>query len=586
MQKGFFKRYCKTVYKGIVKYTKNYLRDIIEEINVGSFTKYKYNFLCEFIGSFAFVFFISIYMLQSNSSEEYIITRSKQINPYGNNELFLNTDTIFENESINFLNNSETYERSFPMDQKIFQQKINDLIQPTEEEVIEDLKGIEFVETTDHTTAQEDVDIIDNDVMKNNLEPAFKEENIHVVLTELEQLPTDSIQKEQPNTNGYNNKRNGTDDILVEPLVKEVDKVIFKDDINEYSKIKISDIDQIDLENIDKYEKLSNVKNIVNSHHSIYTILGCLIYVIFVILGAHINPAYTYALWFLEPKKYGFLLSTFYVCFQYLGGILASILVAYMYGSIFIYSLLPKKRVMKIFVCETLCTFILTMILISLYHYKRNFIKESKKEESDPLHFKQIKNLASASSLYDDFGSYEHMHNSSGNKRFVKLCIENRHVKYIMNHIFYLIFIFSTLLFFIFVTNTTLNPMFMTSTLHTYLYFKLFRTSGITNVYSILRSFFSIQKIFQMIVMYIYSLPFWIGPYVGSAFASIVILFLKEEESEEDINVLDTKVYKTNKKKEKLPLLSSMNLKQNAYLVEYNSNMHQNIHTFMAPAVY
>lgn len=574
MQKGFFRQYSKTVYKGIVKYAKNYIREIIEEINVKSFRKYKYNFLCEFIGSFAFVFFISIYMLQSNSSEEYIITHSKQINPYNNDEIFLNTNPIFENSTVNFMKNSEEYEGSIPLDQVMLEKKIINMIKSSD--ATEDTEMIKSVTETESN--EKSSTIIDNDSIKDNVDQTVEE--THSVKPETKENIQENMHEEM--------NRMQTEEIeLVEPLVKDVEKVTFKDDVNEYSKIKISDIDHIDLENIDKYEKLYNTKNIVNSHHSIYTILGCLIYVLFVILGAHINPAYTYALWFLEPKKYGFLLSTLYVCFQYLGGILASILVAYMYGSIFIYSLLPKKRVMKIFVCETLCTFVLTMILINLYYYKKRFIKESKQEDSDVLNFKQIRNVTSSSSVYDDFGSYENIYKISRRKKLFRMCIENRHVKYIMNHIFYLIFIFSTLLFFIFVTNTTLNPMFMTSTLHTYLYFKLFHTSGVTNIFAMIRSFFSVERIFQMIVMYIYSLPFWVGPYVGSAFASIFILLLKEENAEEEVNVIDTKVYKTNKKKEKLPLLGTLNLKQNAYLVEYNSNIHQNINTtFMVPTVY
>ncbi|CRH02541.1 aquaporin, putative [Plasmodium relictum] len=623
MQKKIFRSYFKSILKKISKYIKNYVKNVIEEINVKSFKKYKYNFFFEFIGSFIFVFFISIYMLNSNHNEEYIIKHTKQVNPYKANDIFIAGDNIFDNE-INNVRYIKSKKDKINMENILLEKKIqsNTNINDSDKNL---QNGVEALENSDEILQNGDKKIkekitkedkIDEtyltDERKNDAHENFKNEdeflnkdynnsdelkeeiqkkllknetndNIHIEIPIMEEkkLINKKIDKESK-TNDFKEVNDK------EPIIKNVENVIFKDNVNEFSKIKIDDINNIDIGDIEQYEVLKNSENKKNNNnnHAIYSFFGCLIYVLFVISGAHINPAYTYALWLLEPKKYGFALSTLYVTFQYIGGIVASIFCAHIYGSIFIYSLLPKKKILKTFLCEFLSTFLLTLLLISLYKYKKKFIEENKNDESIIFTNKKIKNMTSSFSFntYEDIYGYDMFNTNKGKNKFF-IHIDNKYIKYIMNHIFYLLFIFFSLLFFVFVTNTTLNPLFSTSTLYTYLYFKIFKASSSFNIYSIFASFLSITKILQLVKFYIQSLPLWIGPYVGSTFATCFIGLFKNDD-EEIINVIDTNIYKYNKKKEKIPLINKYNFKQNVYLVEYNDNIDYNSHNYLTPNVF
>ncbi|CAA9990900.1 aquaporin, putative [Plasmodium knowlesi strain H] len=653
-QKGLFRRYAKQVIQKFIKYTKNYLKDITDEINVKSFKKYKYNFFFEFIGSFIFVFFISVYMLNSNQNEEYVIKHTKQINPYDSNDIFIPGDNLFDNEinNVHYGNdlNGPTSVASILLEQKNKEDdatfktkeehsKVYPMVSKAEgnngtnrligseniEHVSEETKGSlvkkhEMGKRTSQEYSTNGRQTTVNGVSGNNdlLKSVEKDEtkktdspngyveksgNKDDILRQsagpseggIEKGTTGDVQGES-NENIDNNQREektqeerSAKELSKEGLTKNVGTVIFKDHVNEFSKIKLNDINNIDLGDIDKYQVMKNSGNKQNSNHAVYSFFGCLIYVLFVILGAHINPAYTYALWLVEPKKYGFVITTCYVTFQYFGGILASILCAHMYGSIFIYALLPKKEIMKTFFCEFISTFLLTLLLLSLYNYKKKFMEENKNENS--LIFNTAKGI-NMTSLYT-FSNYEDIYgsdvfNSSNwggrNERFL-LHVDNKYIKYIMNHIFYLLFIFFSLLFFVFVTNTTLNPMFSTSTLYTYLYFKFFQANGSFHISSVVLSFLSVSKIFQMVKLYITSLPLWIGPYVGSAFATAFMKLFKEGE-EEIVNVIDTNVYSTNRRNETMPLIGKHNVKRNAYLVEYDDNIHHNSSNYLIPNVF
>ncbi|GAW83494.1 aquaporin 2 [Plasmodium gonderi] len=655
--KGLFRRYVKHIIIKLLKYTKNYVKDITDEVNVKSFKRYKYNFFFEFIGSFIFVFFISIYMLNANQNEEYIIKHTNQINPYKRNDIFIPGDNLFDNEInnvhyvndnneqknvVNILmeqeekNNDETFKTKNKYmktdhmvnrsSQNNRRNNLNDLenTEPVEEGTKKNLvkKQEEGNETaSEYAIHNEQVSVSSENenehVIGDNYESGFNEKKESEKTVALNEYDKKEIrQQSDPSKSNVHNKRGVEKDDIVddsvvvrniehvqnqekkqtskgadkERLTKNVGTVIFKDYVNEYSKIKVNDINSIDLKDIDKYQVMKNSENKGNSNHAVYSFFGCLIYVLFVLLGAHINPAYTYALWLIEPKKYGFVVTTCYVAFQYFGGILASIICAHMYGSIFIYSLLPKKEIMKTFLCEFISTFLITLLLLSLYNYKKKFMEENKNEDSTIFNASKLRNMTS---LYS-FNSYEDIYgndvfNTTYNNRSqngkVFFHIDNKYIKYIINHIFYLLFIFFSLLFFVFVTNTTLNPMFSTCTLYTYLYFKFFQASGSFNIASVFLSFLSVTNILQLIKLYIQSLPLWIGPYVGSAFATGFVKLFREGD-EEIVNIIDTNIYNSSKKNETIPLIGKHNIKQNAYLVEYNDNIHYNSSTYLIPHVF
>ncbi|SOV13368.1 aquaporin, putative [Plasmodium gaboni] len=601
IQKGLFlKRSIKNVLRKIIKFIKGYVKDIIKEINVKSFKKYKYNLFFEFIGSFLFVFFISIYMLNSNSNEEYIIKHTKQINPYKTNDILIPGYNNFEEEinNIKYMNNLEQEGKNVV--ENILLEKDNNEYKGNEQNKKEMERNDDKIKNNSQNEYQKDnennnnnndninekeVNTISDEKIK-DMEDAKnisnKNENYDNTNKELKNEKINNKETDEKNIkneNDINNKEN---------MIKSVDKIIFKEPVNEYSKIKIEDINNINLKDIDEYEVLKNSQNKKTSNHAIYSFVGCFIYVIFILLGAHINPAYTYALWLTEPKKYGFALSTLYVTFQYFGGIVASIICAHLYGSIFIYTLLPKKEIMKTFLCEFISTFLITLLLLSLYNYKKKFMEENKNDQSLTFNINKLRNMSSLYNFntYEDFYSYD-MFNTNHNRKYNSLLyIDNKYIKYIMNHIFYLLFIFFSLLFFVFVTNTTLNPMFSTSTLYTYLYYKIFKASNSFKIYSIFISFLSITKIFQLLIFYIQSLPLWIGPYFGSAFAASFLALFKENE-EEIINIIDTNVYSSyNKKKEQIPLIDKNSAKQNAYLIEYNDNIHYNSYNYLLPSVF
>ncbi|KJP86463.1 hypothetical protein AK88_03925 [Plasmodium fragile] len=652
-QKGLFRRYAKQVIQKFIKYTKNYVKDITEEINVKSFKKYKYNFFFEFIGSFIFVFFISVYMLNSNQNEEYVIKHTKQINPYKNKDIFIPGDNLFDNE-INNVQYGNDLNGSTNVESILLEQNIkDDATFKTKEEQSNVDRQVNQAEGNNRTNGLNGSENIENIVEETKESLVQKRETgdgtsegystndgqtgvtgVSGNNNVLESVEKDETQKTD-SQNGYNEKSISQQDILTqsdrpsegvvvkgttgdvegggnrdihnsqleenkqeeksakeqtkEGLTKNVGKVIFKDHVNEYSKIKLNDINNIDLGDIDKYEVMKDSGNKHNSNHAVYSFFGCLIYVLFVILGAHINPAYTYALWLVEPKKYGFVITTCYVTFQYFGGILASILCAHLYGSIFIYALLPKKEIMKTFFCEFISTFLLTLLLLSLYNYKKKFMEENKNESSlifNTTNGKNMTSLYTFSSYEDIYGSdVFNSYNWAGRKENFFFHLDNKYIKYIMNHIFYLLFIFFSLLFFVFVTNTTLNPMFSTSTLYTYLYFKFFQANGSFNISSVVLSFLSVSKILQLVKLYITSLPLWIGPYVGSAFATAFMKLFKEGE-EEIVNVIDTNVYSSNKRNERMPLIGKHNVKRNAYLVEYDDNIHHNSSNYLIPSVF
>ncbi|EUD68976.1 hypothetical protein C922_00667 [Plasmodium inui San Antonio 1] len=653
-QKGLFRRYAKQVIQKFIKYTKNYVKDITDEINVKSFKKYKYNFFFEFIGSFIFVFFISVYMLNSNQNEEYVIKHTKQINPYKNNDIFIPGDNLFDNEinNVHYGNdlNGPTNVASILLEQK---NKGDDATFKTKEKhsnVDRMVSKAEGNNRTDDLNESENIEYIvertkeslvqtheTGDRTSEEYSPNDGQTSLNGVIGNndvLRYVQKDEIQKTN-SPNGYDEKSGSEQDVLMqsgrrskgvvekgsigdverggnldihnseleekkqeeksskertkEGLTKNVGTVIFKDHVNEFSKIKLNHINNINLGDIDKYEVMKDSGNKHNGNHVVYSFFGCLIYVLFVILGAHINPAYTYALWLVEPKKYGFIITTCYVTFQYFGGILASILCAHMYGSIFIYTLLPKKEIMKTFFCEFISTFLLTLLLLSLYNYKKKFMEENKNENSIIFNTAKGKNMTS---LYT-FSSYEDIYGSDAfnsynwgarNENF-SFHVDNKYIKYIMNHIFYLLFIFFSLLFFVFVTNTTLNPMFSTCTLYTYLYFKFFQANGCFNIFSVVLSFLSVSKILQLLKLYITSLPLWIGPYVGSAFATAFMKLFKEGE-EEIVNIIDTNVYSSNKRNERMPLIGKHNVKRNAYLVEYDDNIYHNSRNYLIPSVF
>ncbi|SOV13533.1 aquaporin, putative [Plasmodium sp. gorilla clade G2] len=604
IQKGLFLQRCiKNVLRKIIKFIKGYVKDIIKEINVKSFKKYKYNLFFEFIGSFLFVFFISIYMLNSNSNEEYIIKHTKQINPYQTNDILIPGYNNFEGEinNIKYMNNLE--QEGKHVVENILLEKDNNEYKGNEQNKKEMERNDDKIKNNSQNEYQKDDEKNKNN---NNNNDNINEKEVNTISDEKIKDMEDTKNISNKNENDHNtnkelknekinNKENdeknikNEDDINnKENMIKSVDKIIFKEPVNEYSKIKIEDINNINLKDIDEYEVLKNSQNKKTSNHAIYSFVGCFIYVIFILLGAHINPAYTYALWLTEPKKYGFALSTLYVTFQYFGGIVASIICAHLYGSIFIYTLLPKKEIMKTFLCEFISTFLITLLLLSLYNYKKKFMEENKNDESLTFNINKLRNMSSLYNFntYEDFYSYD-MFNTNHNKKYNSLLyIDNKYIKYIMNHIFYLLFIFFSLLFFVFVTNTTLNPMFSTSTLYTYLYYKIFKASNSFKIYSIFISFLSITKIFQLLIFYIQSLPLWIGPYFGSAFAASFLALFKENE-EEIVNIIDTNVYSSyNKKKEQIPLIDKNSAKQNAYLIEYNDNIHYNSYNYLLPSVF
>ncbi|ETW31221.1 hypothetical protein PFFCH_01348 [Plasmodium falciparum FCH/4] len=601
IQKGLFflQRSIKNVLRKIIKFIKGYVKDIIKEINVKSLKKYKYNLFFEFIGSFLFVFFISIYMLNSNSNEEYIIKHTKQINPYKTNDILIPGHNNFEAEinNIKYMNNLnqerknvvasillEKYDNEYKGNNKSKREverdddKISNNLQNEFEKDNEKKKNYDNINEKQISTTS-DGKIKDMEDPKNisNKNENYDNTNMELKNEKINNKVND--EKNIKNEDDINNKEN---------MLKSVDKIIFKEPVNEYSKIKIEDINNINLKDIDQYEVLKNSENKKSSNHAIYSFVGCFIYVIFILLGAHINPAYTYALWLTEPKKYGFALSTLYITFQYFGGIVASIICAHLYGSIFIYTLLPKKEIIKTFLCEFISTFLITLLLLSLYNYKKKFMEENKNDESLTFNINKLRNMSSLYNFntYEDFYSYDMFSTNQNRKYNSFLYIDNKYIKYIMNHIFYLLFIFFSLLFFVFVTNTTLNPMFSTSTLYTYLYYKIFKASNSFKIYSIFISFLSITKIFQLLIFYIQSLPLWIGPYFGSAFAATFLSLFKENE-EEIINIIDTNVYSSyNKKKEQIPLIDKNSAKQNAYLIEYNDNIHNNSYNYLLPSIY
>ncbi|SOS78001.1 aquaporin, putative [Plasmodium sp. gorilla clade G1] len=601
IQKGLFflQRSIKNVLRKIIKFIKGYVKDIIKEINVKSLKKYKYNLFFEFIGSFLFVFFISIYMLNSNSNEEYIIKHTKQINPYKTNDILIPGHNNFEAEinNIKYMNNLnqerknvvasillEKYDNEYKGNNKSKREvqrdddKISNNLQNEFEKDNEKKKNYDNINEKEISTTS-DGKIKDMEDPKNISNKNENSDNTNMELKNEKINNKVNDEKNIKNEDDINNKEN---------MLKSVDKIIFKEPVNEYSKIKIEDINNINLKDIDQYEVLKNSENKKSSNHAIYSFVGCFIYVIFILLGAHINPAYTYALWLTEPKKYGFALSTLYITFQYFGGIVASIICAHLYGSIFIYTLLPKKEIIKTFLCEFISTFLITLLLLSLYNYKKKFMEENKNDESLTFNINKLRNMSSLYNFntYEDFYSYDMFSTNQNRKYNSFLYIDNKYIKYIMNHIFYLLFIFFSLLFFVFVTNTTLNPMFSTSTLYTYLYYKIFKASNSFKIYSIFISFLSITKIFQLLIFYIQSLPLWIGPYFGSAFAATFLSLFKENE-EEIINIIDTNVYSSyNKKKEQIPLIDKNSAKQNAYLIEYNDNIHNNSYNYLLPSVF
>ncbi|KYN93587.1 putative aquaporin, partial [Plasmodium gaboni] len=382
IQKGLFlKRSIKNVLRKIIKFIKGYVKDIIKEINVKSFKKYKYNLFFEFIGSFLFVFFISIYMLNSNSNEEYIIKHTKQINPYKTNDILIPGYNNFEGEinNIKYMNNLEQEGKNVV--ENILLEKDNNEYKGNEQNKKEMERNDDKIKNNSQNEYQKD----DEKIKNNNNNDNINEKEVNTIsdekIKDMEDAKNISNKNENyDNTNKelknekINNKetdekniKNENDINNKENMIKSVDKIIFKEPVNEYSKIKIEDINNINLKDIDEYEVLKNSQNKKTSNHAIYSFVGCFIYVIFILLGAHINPAYTYALWLTEPKKYGFALSTLYVTFQYFGGIVASIICAHLYGSIFIYTLLPKKEIMKTFLCEFISTFLITLLLLSLY---------------------------------------------------------------------------------------------------------------------------------------------------------------------------------------------------------------------------
>ncbi|CXJ18239.1 aquaporin, putative [Plasmodium berghei] len=578
--------YAKYAIKACFKIIINHIKDIREEINVKSFSKYKYNFLFEFIGSFIFVFLISVYMLNSNQNEEYIIKHLNQINPYKKNDIFINEVNIHNNDingsedirnasgikNINSINDVKMYEARALLNQGNKQLK-------EQNDTIFEKNKINNTEKIENSISEE----------KEQTIPNTNEDSTTIV--------NDNKREEDEVTNigEKNDKINEAAYIISLPkdsnkekLTKDIDEVIFKDKVNEYSKIKLDDINNMDLKKFDDIKILKDSSNKNNSNHAIYSFFGCLIYVLFIILGAHINPAYTYALWLIEPQKYGFVITTLYATFQYIGGILASILCAHIYGSIFIYSLLPRKHIMKTFLCEFVSTFLLTILLLSFYNYKKLFKEENQNEEEFSFNKEKIKNMSSLYSShsfediyeYDIFSTYST--NSTNNNKYKKLFIyfDNKYIKYIINHIFYLLFIFFSLLFFVFVTNTTLNPMFSTSTLCTYLYFKYVQSNNSFNFFSIFFSFLSLGKIIQIIIFYIKSLPLWIGPYAGSACATFFMKLFKDN-NEEIVNVIDTNVYSHNRTKEKMPLINTNNMNHNAYLEEYNDHICYNSNNYL-----
>ncbi|KAI4834842.1 aquaporin [Plasmodium brasilianum] len=653
MQKGIFRRYVKYALKKIYNFIKNYIKDIIDEINVKSFKKYKYNFFFEFIGSFIFVFFISIYMLNSNKNEEYVIKHTKQVNPYQRNDIFIPGDNLFDSEInnvkypkyVNDMNDqlnagSILLERDKKNSSSVItntQNKYKKLQRLEDNKVLENSSIINNLKRTGNIGKSEDEMKTDDtqknktivvgenkyfainntqadDQSENNNEYTNKDDNSSYVgkLEQGKEIHKNENDIKGSSQNWHESEANEDKNTIIPSLPDEkkkideeeiiknskvydknvltlnVDTVIFKDKVNEFTKIKVNDINNIDIGNIDQYEVLKSFESRNSSNHAIYSFFGCLIYVLFILLGAHINPAYTYALWLVDPKKYGFALTTFYVTFQYFGGILASILCAHVHGSILIYSLLPKKEIMKTFLCEFISTFLITLLLLSLYNYKKKFTSENKNEESIVFNRDKIKNLASfySSSLCEDMYGCDMFNNTHNSKKKIPIHIDNKYIKYIMNHIFYLLFIFFSLLFFVFVTNTTLNPMFSTSTLYTYLYFKFFKGDNTFNIYSVILSFLSITKILQLIKLYIQSLPLWIGPYVGSALATSFMRLFKESD-EEIIDVIDTNVYNSNNKKnEKIPLINKYKIKKNAYLEEYNNHMHYNSNNYLLPSVF
>ncbi|CDO63872.1 aquaporin, putative [Plasmodium reichenowi] len=633
IQKGLFflQRSIKNVLRKIIKFIKGYVKDIIKEINVKSLKKYKYNLFFEFIGSFLFVFFISIYMLNSNSNEEYIIKHTKQINPYKTNDILITGHNNFEAEinNIKYMNNLdqernnvvasillEKYDNEYKGNNKSKREmerdhdKINNNLQNEFEKDNEKKKNYDNINEKEVSTTSDgkikDMEDAKNISNKNenydNTNMELKNEKINNKVNDEKYIKNEddinnkvndekNIKNEDDINNKVNDERNIKNEDNInnkENMLKSVDKIIFKEPVNEYSKIKIEDINNINLKDIDQYEVLKNSENKKSSNHAIYSFVGCFIYVIFILLGAHINPAYTYALWLTEPKKYGFALSTLYITFQYFGGIVASIICAHLYGSIFIYTLLPKKEIIKTFLCEFISTFLITLLLLSLYNYKKKFMEENKNDESLTFNINKLRNMSSLYNFntYEDFYSYDMFSTNQNRKYNSFLYIDNKYIKYIMNHIFYLLFIFFSLLFFVFVTNTTLNPMFSTSTLYTYLYYKIFKASNSFKIYSIFISFLSITKIFQLLIFYIQSLPLWIGPYFGSAFAATFLSLFKENE-EEIINIIDTNVYSSyNKKKEQIPLIDKNSAKQNAYLIEYNDNIHNNSYNYLLPSVF
>ncbi|KEG04153.1 aquaporin, putative [Plasmodium vinckei vinckei] len=597
--------YAKYAIKASVKIIKSHIKDIREEINVKSFSKYKYNFLFEFIGSFIFVFLISVYMLNSNQNEEYIIKHINQINPYKKNDIFINELNMYNNDisgaddiknisdikNLNSINDVKMHEAATLLNQGNKQLKEQNDTNIGKNE-INNTKKIdnsisEEKEQKIPNSNEESTTIVNDNKGEENKATNIGEKDANTKNIDDTTINADLIEK--------NDKINENKDILSLPkdskkekLTKDVDEVIFKDKVNEYSKIKLDDINNMDLKNFDDIKILKDSSNKNSSNHAIYSFFGCLIYVLFIIFGAHINPAYTYALWLIDPQKYGFVITTLYATFQYIGGILASILCAHIYGSIFIYSLLPKKHIMKTFLCEFVSTFLLTILLLSFYNYKKLFNEENQNEEEFAFNKDKIKNMSSLYSShsfediyeYDIFSTYDTR--NTNNNRYKKLFIyfDNKYIKYIINHIFYLLFIFFSLLFFVFVTNTTLNPMFSTSTLCTYLYFKYLQSNNSFSFFSIFFSFLSLGKIMQVIIFYIKSLPLWIGPYAGSACATFFMKLFKDN-NEETVNVIDTNVYSYNRTKEKMPLINTNNTNQNAYLEEYNDHICYNSNSYL-----
>ncbi|GAB68950.1 hypothetical protein PCYB_143780 [Plasmodium cynomolgi strain B] len=521
-------------------------------------------------------------MLNSNQNEEYVIKHTKQINPYKNNDIFIPGDNLFDNEINNVqygndlngpinvasilleqknkgddatFKTKEEHSNVAQMDSKAEGNNRTNRLNGSEnsEHVAEETKEshVRTHETGDGTSEeystndrQTSVNGVsgNNDVLKSVKKDETQKTDSPYGYDEKSGSQQDVLTQSGRRSEGVVEKgitgdveRGGNRDThnsqleekkqeeksvkeqTKEGLTKNVGTVIFKDHVNEFSKIKLNDINNIDLGDIDKYEVMKDSGNKHNSNHAVYSFFGCLIYVLFVILGAHINPAYTYALWLVEPKKYGFVITTCYVTFQYFGGILASILCAHMYGSIFIYALLPKKEIMKTFFCEFISTFLLTLLLLSLYNYKKRFMEENKNENSLIFNTMKGKNMTS---LYT-FSSYE----------------------------------------------------------------DIYGTNGSFNISSVLLSFLSVSKILQLLKLYITSLPLWIGPYVGSAFATAFMKLFKEGE-EEIVNVIDTNVYSSNRRNERMPLIGKHNAKRNAYLVEYDDNIHHNSSNYLIPSVF